>query len=177
MAGTYTGGGLNLERSSLGNRPVPFVLTNMELFHIMKTFKQPTLTHFRAMADKIPRLQPPAHLSDAQKLVWHQTVDHLPSDWFAVEQVPMLTAYCEHVARKAQIESALSGLDPLADLEQFDKLTKLAAGESAKLAMFARSMRLTQQSRLKAETAQSRGAGAASAAAVGRPWDEMGLLA
>lgn len=133
----------------------------------MKTYKQPNLMHFRAMADKIPRLQPPAVMPATQQAIWHQTVDNLPSDWFAAEQVPMLTAYCEHCARKAQIENALSGLDPVQDLDVFDKLTKLAAGESAKIAMFARSMRLTQQSRLKAETASSRGLGAASAARAG----------
>ena len=132
--------------------------------------KKPTLTHFRAMAERqAPRLPPPDSLSDAQKAVWHQTVDNLPPDWFSLEQVPMLTLYCAHVCRAAQIEAALSGLDPLGDLEQFDKLTKLAAGESAKIAMHARAMRLTHQSRLKAETAQSHAAGAASAAAAGDP--------
>jgi len=130
--------------------------------------KKPTLTHFRAMADRgKPRLQPPESLNDAQKLIWHQTVDNLPDDWFGLEQTPMLIAYCGHVARAAQIEVALSTLDPLENLEQFDKLAKLASLESAKIAMHARAMRLTQQSRLKAETAQSHGAGAASAAAVG----------
>jgi hypothetical protein len=132
--------------------------------------KKPTLIHFKAMADrKTPRLPPPDSLSDAQKAVWHQTVGNLPPAWFSLEQTSMLVAYCGHVCRAAQIEAALSGLDPLGDLEQFDKLTKLAAGESAKIAMFARSMRLTQQSRLKAETAQSHAAGAASAAAAGDP--------
>lgn len=145
----------------------------------MKTHKQPSLMHFRGMEDKKnPRLQPPTTLSAAQKIIWTQTVSNLPSDWFSLEQVPMLTAYCGHVARAAQIEGALAGLDPLVDLVQFDKLSKLAAGESAKIAMFARSMRLTQQSRMKAETAQSRGAGAASAAAASkRPWDRGGLIA
>lgn len=134
---------------------------------------KPTLTHFRAMADlKKPRLQPPTTMTAAQQIVWHQTVDNLPDDWFAAEHIPMLTAYVGHVARAAQIEAALQTLDPLADLEQFDKLTKLAAGESAKIAMHARAMRLTQQARLKAETAHSRGAGAASAAACAhKPWD------
>ncbi len=116
---------------------------------------------------KNARIQPAVTMTDAQKIVSHQTVDNLPSDWFATEQVPLLSAYCEHVARKAQIENALSTLDPVADLDVFDKLTKPAAGESAKIAMFARSMRLTQQSRFKAETASSRGAGAASAAMTG----------
>jgi hypothetical protein len=130
--------------------------------------KKPTLLHFKALADRAnPRLQPPDTLNDAQKVIWHQTVDNLPDDWFSLEQTPMLVAYCQHVARAAQIEAALATLDPLSDLDTFDKLAKLAAGESAKVAMFARSMRLTQQSRLKAETAQSHGAGAASAAAVG----------
>jgi hypothetical protein len=138
-----------------------------------KTVKAPTLVHCRAMLDKRnPRLNPPASLSLAQRLVWAQTVDNLPSDWFSTEQIPMLTAYVGHVARAAQIEAALTTLDPLADLEQFDKLSKLSAGESAKIAMFARSMRLTHQSRLKAETASSRAGGAASAAAVGGGWGD-----
>ena len=76
----------------------------------------------------------------------------------------MLVSYCNHVTRAAQIEAALATLEPLTDLNEFDKLSKLAAGESAKIAMHARAMRLTQQSRLKAETASSRGLGAASAA-------------
>lgn len=145
---------------------------------MVKRYKAPTLMHFRGMEDrKNPRLQPPAALSEAQQIVWHQTVDVLPSDWFSVEQTPSLVAYCQHTARAAQIEAALAKLDPMTDLDTFDKLTKLRAGESAKIAMFARSMRLTQQSRLKAETAQSRGAGAASAAmARPRPWDVDGLI-
>jgi len=147
--------------------------TNMEKFHIMKLVKQPNRMHFEAMADrKIARMKPPVELGTAQKLIWKQTVDALPSDWFAPEQTPMLSAYCGHCARLAQIEAALSTLDPLIDLAPFDKLAKLAAGESAKIAMHARSMRLTQQSRLKAETASSRGLGAASAGRVGaKPWE------
>jgi hypothetical protein len=144
----------------------------MEISHIMKIIKQPNRMHFAAMADKSPRIQPPLSMSAAGQLVWHQTVDALPSSWFAIEHVPMLTAYCGHVSRLNQIEAALSTLDPLENLEQFDKLAKLAAGESAKIAMHARAMRLTQQSRLKAETASSRGLGAASAAAASKkPWE------
>ena len=134
--------------------------------------KQPNRMHFAAMADKGRRIQPPQTMSAAGQLVWHQTVDALPSSWFAAEHSAMLTAYCGHCVRFNQIEAALSGLDCLADLEQFDKLAKLAAGESAKIAMHARAMRLTQQSRLKAETASSRGLGAASAASASKkPWE------
>ena len=65
----------------------------------------------------------------------------------------------------AQLEAAMANLsDPTGDdLAVFSCLSKLASGESAKIAMHARSMRLTQQSRLKAETASSHGLGAASA--------------
>lgn len=136
-----------------------------------------TLLHAKAMQDLAKqRLQPPRGTPDAQALIWSLTVDNLPPDWFASEQIPLLQAYCRHVCRADQIEAALSGLDPLENLEQFDKLTKLAAGESAKIAMHARSMRLTQQARFKAETAHGHAGAAAGAAAV--QFDDFdGLLA
>jgi hypothetical protein len=100
----------------------------MERFHIMKIIKQPNRMHFAAMADKGRRIQPPQTMSAAGQLVWHEVVDSLPSNWFAIEHAAMLTAYCGHVSRLNQIEAALSTLDPLENLEQFDKLSKLAAG-------------------------------------------------
>jgi transposase InsO family protein len=81
----------------------------------------------------LPQVQPAAG-----QRVWHQTVDALPSSWFAAEHSAVLVSYCNHVTRAAQIEAALANLDPLADLNEFDKLSKLAAGESAKIAMHAR---------------------------------------
>lgn len=145
----------------------------------MKSIKSPSLLHFRAMADKKnPRLQPPPGMAAPQKAIWFLTVDNMPSDWFTLEQTPQLVAYCGHVARLEQIETALTKLDPIDDIAVFDKLTKLAAGESAKIAMHSRAFRLTVQSRLKAETAFGRAGGAASAAAASKkPWDTEGLLA
>jgi transposase InsO family protein len=64
-------------------------------------------------------------------------VDALPSSWFAAEHSALLVSYCNHVTRAAQIEAG-ANLDPLADLNKFVKLSKLAAGESAKIAMDAR---------------------------------------
>jgi transposase InsO family protein len=81
----------------------------------------------------LPQVQPAAG-----QRVWHQTVNALPSSWFAAEHSAVLVSYCNHVTRAAQIEAALANLDPLADLNEFDKLSKLAAGESAKIAMHAR---------------------------------------
>lgn len=73
-------------------------------------------------------------------------------------------AYCNHVGRLAKIEAALQKLDPVQDLDVYDKLVRLAAGESSKVLAHARSMRLTQQSRLKSETAHGRAEAAALAA-------------
>lgn len=121
-----------------------------------------SLMRHRAMkqaSDK--RLQPPPGLSKALRDVWVQTTSALPPEWFASEQAPVLELYCRHVVRAAQIEAALVDVDPVADLATFDRLVKLAGLESSKIAMHARAMRLTQQSRLKAETASNRSAAAA----------------
>ena len=139
--------------------------------------KNATLLESRAVQDlSEKRLQPPSDLPEAQRLVWHTTVDHLPSDWFSREQSPLLTAYCNHVVRLAKVEAALINLDPVNDIETFDKLSRLAANESTKLLAHGRSMRLTQQSRLKAETASGHSSAAAHAAAM--DFDDFdGLLA
>jgi hypothetical protein len=139
--------------------------------------KTPSRLQHNAVAQrKEPRLQPPADLPAAQKLIWHATVEALPPEWFALEMVPLLVTYCRHVDRANTIEAALAGLNPVADLDVFDKLTKLAAGESAKILAHGRSMRLTQQSRLKAESAHDRGAAAAWASRETKD-DYDGLLA
>ncbi|MDO9278287.1 MAG: hypothetical protein Q7U05_06965 [Polaromonas sp.] len=156
----------------------------MDLSNIMKStkptiIKAASLLHHRAMADKNnARLQPPPGMAEPQKAVWNQLVENLPSDWFAAEQTPQLVAYAGHCVRLEKIETSLATLDPIQDITVYDKLVKLAAGESAKIAMHSRSFRLTVQSRLKAETAFGRAGGAASAAAASkRPWDVDGLLA
>lgn len=75
-------------------------------------------------------------------------------------------AYCQRVCRGAQLQAALGRLDPLIELETFDNLCKLATGESAKILAHARTMRITQQTRLKADVTYSRAAGSASAARI-----------
>jgi len=136
-----------------------------------------TLLHAKAMQDLAKqRLQPPHDLPEPQRLIWHETVDFLPSDWFSREQSALLVAYTNHVVRLAKIEAALNDLDPVNDIDVFDKLSRLAAGESAKLLAHGRAMRLTVQSRLKAETAHAH-AGAAAGAAMVLDDDFDGLLA
>jgi len=134
-----------------------------------------TRLHAKAMQDlSKQRLQPPNDLPEAQRLVWHETVDFLPPDWFAREQIPLLIAYVNHVVRLAKLEAALCDLHPVKDVELFDKLSRLAAGESGKLLAHGRAMRLTVQSRLKAETAHGHAGAAAHAA--GTEFDDLDEL-
>jgi hypothetical protein len=145
----------------------------------MQNSNRPSLLSHRAMATrKAARLQPPSGITEDQHAIWNMTVQSLPPDWFATEQMPILTAYCRHVCRADQLEAALAQLDPIKDQDAYDKLTKLAAGESAKIAMHARSMRLTQQARYKAETAHGHAGAAAWAASRKHDDDDPeGLLA
>jgi hypothetical protein len=99
-------------------------------------------------------LPPPATLTPAQAEVWRSVVSGLPGDWFSTEHTALLAQYCRHTARADAIEARLAEL--AVDDPDFGRLAKLAVGETAKIAMLARSMRLTQQSRLKAETAANR---------------------
>ena len=140
----------------------------------MKKTANQMLLHAKAMQDlSKQRLQPPHDLPEAQRLVWHETVDFLPSNWFSREQSALLVAYTNHVVRLRKIETALNDLDPVNDIEVFDKLSRLAAGESAKLLAHGRAMRLTVQSRLKAETAHGHAGAAAGAAMVFDDFDEL----
>ena len=102
------------------------------------------------------RLPVPSGMPPEPAEVWRTTTAALPPDWFTPEHGPLLEMYCRHVARASQLDLVINELDPVADLATFDRLVKLAGLESSKAAMHARSMRLTQQSRLKAETAASR---------------------
>ncbi len=103
-----------------------------------------------------PRLRPPEGLTSAQVAAWRSATDNLPAEWFKAEHVPLLTQYARHVARAGEIEALLARLDPIADRDVFGHLAKLAAAETMSIIRLARAMRLTQQSRLKAETAANR---------------------
>lgn len=40
------------------------------------------------------RVQPPAHLTEAQAAEWRSIVDSLPADYFRPGDIPLLAAYC-----------------------------------------------------------------------------------
>ena len=100
-----------------------------------------------------PRLRPPATLSADELAIWRRTLDALPPDWFKAEHEPLLLEYCRYVALSKQIGAKLAAAG---DLDEFARLTRLAIAVSANIQSLARCMRLSQQSRMKSETAANR---------------------
>lgn len=132
------------------------------------------------------RTAAPKSLSEAEAAVWRAVVATKPADWFSADSHPLLIAYCRHAAMadllsdhigeaaKTHTASVLVGNVGAAALALagLDALLKMRDRETKALNTFARAMRLTQQSRLKAETAATaHGRANGTSGAVKKPWD------
>jgi hypothetical protein len=120
-----------------------------------------------------PRLPVPATLTPAQAGIWKTTINSLPAEYFPAETAPLLERFCCHTARCRDIEVLLAAVDPAAPdgLARLSLLSRLARAETAAAGSMARALRLTTQSRLKAETASSRATTYAAKLDAKRPWD------
>lgn len=109
-----------------------------------------------AKADATARPDACYSLPDEAAEVWHATLAALPADWIGHESLPVLAAYCRvtvHLRRLGQlIHQAESGPDPL-DLPTYLTMIKAHGAASQTLKTLATSLRLTPQSRYRAETA------------------------
>lgn len=119
------------------------------------------------------RPEPPADLTEDQADEWRAIAARMPADWFPRETHGALAQYCRHVVRARFLAKEIERFKPewLSDpdgMKRLEALSKMADRESRTILALARSMRLTQQARLRPETAarQSEAAGLA-----GRPWD------
>lgn len=104
------------------------------------------------------RLAPPADLTAAQKGVWVSLVNARPADWFGDEHIGMLAQYCRHKVQADLIAQQIEQFDPawLVDddgLKRFDKLGAMLERETRCMNALLRSMRLTQQSLVRADKA------------------------
>lgn len=102
------------------------------------------------------RLAPPRYLSPAQKAAWVSVVNARPADWFGDEHEAMLTQYCRHKVQSDIVADQLDKFDPgwMADeegLKRFDKLGAMLERETRAINALLRSMRLTQQSLIRAD--------------------------
>lgn len=110
-------------------------------------------------------------LTDEQSEVWDAVIQALPAGWIGPEALPLLTAYCRTTTALrrlgqliTQAETAAEPFDPAA----YAALLRAHAGQAQVLKTLGTSLRLTPQSRLRAEVAASRRDGYKSGA---RPWE------
>lgn len=100
----------------------------------------------------------PADLSAEEAEVWARTVATKPGDWWDAATVPLLAQYCRASAQAELVgdlvrrtaEAMLSDPD---ELPRYKELRKIQAALSGEMTSLATKMRLTQQSRYRADKA------------------------
>ena len=112
---------------------------------------------------KRPRLPgAPKAFTPAQAAVWKSVVATKPADWFTADSWPLLAQYCRHVVTADMLQRKIDASETLDDMgvdtpvAEYQARLKMRDSESKIINALARSMRLTQQARLKAETAASK---------------------
>lgn len=95
-------------------------------------------------------------LPDEAAAVWKATVESLPSDWIEPGALPVLSAYCRTTValrRLGQLIHAAEFAEGPLDLQEYSLLLREHARQAQTLKTLATSLRLTPQTRLRAETA------------------------
>jgi hypothetical protein len=110
-------------------------------------------------------------LPDEQAEVWRAVIEALPADWIGMESLPLLSAYCRTTVALRRLGQLIHQAEfeegPL-DIGLYSTLLKNHAQQAQVLKTLATSLRLTPQSRFRAETA----ARTVDAKRPGpRPWD------
>ena len=116
-------------------------------------------------------MPPPPQLSEFEAEVWTQIVATKPADWFGADTIPLLVSYCKHISHAAVLDKQIEEFNPEwmeddAGLNRYKTLLNLREKESRAMTALARGMRLTQQSRYSAPTAQTQ----ARKTAAKKPW-------
>jgi len=113
-------------------------------------------------ASKARQRPPPVEgLDDGEKAIWRRVAAAMPASWFKREHLDLLARYCQHQARAAKFNRMASAFGPAdigerISLEDLDRVSRMADRESRAALALARSMRITHQAQLKAETAHNR---------------------
>jgi hypothetical protein len=105
------------------------------------------------------RPEPPPELTDEQAEVWRAVVATKPADWFTADTHPLLTNYCRHTVTAAMVSAMIEAL-PAGDVtdegvKKFNTLLQMRERESRAVAALARTMRVAQQSRYNALSANT----------------------
>jgi hypothetical protein len=102
--------------------------------------------------------RPPAELTDAQAMVWRDTVASMPGDFATRAAFPILIAYCRHVCRNRLLEMQIAKFEPEwtsvdGGLERLDKMLAMAERETRAITACARALRLTEQAQMHPRSA------------------------
>lgn len=102
------------------------------------------------------RLEVPAELNEAQAEEYRAVAGAMPSTWFDASNVPLLKMYVTHVCEERRLGKLLSefNLESLKEdegLKLYDRLSKIHERESKAASTLATKMRLTQQSKVRAD--------------------------
>jgi hypothetical protein len=116
-------------------------------------------------------LEPPDVLTDEQAQVWREVVAEKPHDWFDSASARMLMTYCRLTSEHERVSGLLDAFDTEwtkedEGLKRYHELIKIQDRLAARISQFMTKMRLTQQSRYRADAADvanRKGSGA-------KPW-------
>src|SRR5262245_54728156 len=95
----------------------------------------------------VPRLRPPAELTDEQRAEFLRVVGVLPADWFAPAHVALLVQYCRHVVMARKVGQLIDILllekgNPV----EIDALVKRQESETRTIQKLMTGLRMTPQS-------------------------------
>jgi hypothetical protein len=121
------------------------------------------------------RPAPPEDLTEEQATEWRAIVARMPGDWFPRETHATLASYCRHVCTGRMLSRFVDKFeaDHLGDEECVDRLKdvlRMRETETRAASALARAMRLTQQSRYRADAAAT---AADNAGPTEKPWEDV----
>lgn len=126
------------------------------------------------------RQRPPApeELTEDQRELWKKVVSSLPAGWIKQEHHPILCDYCRHAIRARDLAARVDSTDISQvgmlsgpGLDTFDKLRRAAEQEGRAMLACARTLRITHQAQLRAETAATKRGESAIPEHWGKPWE------
>lgn len=104
---------------------------------------------------QVERPSAPKGMPAPAKRVWERITGAMPPDWFRPEHIDMLEQYCLHIAA-ARKYARRRDRQPVAtdeDVLTANRLSTMADRETKVALALARSMRITHQAQMRAETA------------------------
>jgi hypothetical protein len=105
----------------------------------------------------IPRAQPPDELSDEEATEWRAFTNRMPADYFGREHYPMLVQLCRHIVAERCIAQLIDQerASPDINVSLYLKLLRAQKEETGIIGFCLRTMRLTHQSNVPANTSRT----------------------